>query len=62
MTKKELFFKLSKPNNEGETRWVFKNEFIGEYEKLNFNNGCPWLRNIGHEYESEKKMGFGNVG
>ena len=57
MTKKELFIKLCSPNNNGFSRWVHKTEFINEYESLNFNNGCPWARNMGYLYETkvEKK-------
>jgi len=53
MTKKELFLKLSRPNLFGESRWVSKNEFVGEFEPLNFNNGCPWIRTFGFLYETK---------
>lgn len=53
MTKKQLFIKLSNPNKKWESRWVSKTEFVGEYESLNFNNGCPWIRNFDFLYETK---------
>ena len=53
MTKKELFLKLSCPDDNGFSRWVYKTEFINEYSSLNFNNGCPWIRGIGFLYETK---------
>ena len=53
MTKKQLFIKLAKPNQEGKSRWVLKTEFVNEYQPLNFNNGCPWIRNFDFLYETK---------
>lgn len=53
MTKKDLFLKLSEPNEDGFSRWVKKTEFVGEFQNLNFNNGCPWIRNFGFLYETK---------
>ena len=43
-TKPYLFTKLANPNKEGESRWVSKNEFVGEYASLMFQNGADWCR------------------
>lgn len=44
MTKTELFIKLAKPNNIGQSRWVYSTEFIGEYIDLQLGNGGSWCR------------------
>lgn len=44
MTKTELFIELAKPNELGESRWVFVNEFIGKYADLQLGNGGSWCR------------------
>ncbi len=44
MTKTELFIKLAQPNENGVSRWVNINEFIGEYASLTFGNGASWAR------------------
>lgn len=44
MTKTELFIKLAKPNEQGESRWVNVGEFVGEYACLTFGNGASWAR------------------
>lgn len=44
MTKTELFLKLAKPNEFGESRWVDVSEFTGEYACLTFGNGASWAR------------------
>ena len=58
MTKKELFLELASPNERGFSRWVYKTEFVEKYKYLDFNNGCPWIRNFGFLYEtsSENKV------
>ncbi len=43
-TKPYLFIKLAKPNENGVSRWVSKNEFINEYSELMFKNGADWCR------------------
>lgn len=43
-TKPYLFFKLSNPDENGVSRWVSKDEFVGDYSKLMFNNGADWCR------------------
>ena len=55
VTKKELFLKLSQPDDNFFSRWVYKTEFVGEFKSLNFNNGCPWIRNFGFLYETKKE-------
>ena len=43
-TKPYLFIKLANPNENGESRWVSKDEFVGEYASLMFQNGADWCR------------------
>lgn len=44
MTKTELFLKLANPNEDGESRWVYSTEFVGEYADLQLGNGGSWCR------------------
>ena len=44
MTKTELFIKLAQPNENGISRWVDIDEFVGEYASLTFGNGASWAR------------------
>lgn len=44
MTKNELFLSLAKPNDQGVSRWVNVNEFVGKYSALSFGNGASWAR------------------
>lgn len=44
MTKTELFIKLAKPDENGESRWVYSTEFIGEFADLQLGNGGSWCR------------------
>ena len=44
MTKTELFIKLASPNENGESRWVYATEFVGEYADLQLGNGGSWCR------------------
>lgn len=44
MTKTELFIKLANPNKNGESRWVYATEFVGEYADLQLGNGGSWCR------------------
>ncbi|MDD4611149.1 MAG: restriction endonuclease [Patescibacteria group bacterium] len=65
MTKKELFLELSKPNNQGKSRWVSISEFIGKYKALKLGNGGSWCRansSLAKEYEIEfnKSITSGN--
>ncbi len=43
-THKKLFLELAKPDKNGVSRWVSKNEFIGKYSILITNNGQSWSR------------------
>ncbi len=43
-TKPYLFIKLAKPDKDGKSRWVSKNEFIGDFAPLMFKNGADWCR------------------
>ena len=44
MTKTELFLELAKPDKNGKSRWVFVDEFVGEYKELKLGNGGSWCR------------------
>ena len=44
MTKTELFIKLANPSENGESRWVYATEFVGEYADLQLGNGGSWCR------------------
>ena len=44
MTKAKLFIKLASPDNNGVSRWVNVNEFVGEFSSLTFGNGTSWAR------------------
>ena len=44
MTKIELFLKLAKPNENGVSRWVSVDEFVGEFKELKLGNGGSWCR------------------
>ena len=41
-----LFIELAEPDEQGKSRSVQKTEFIGEYSKLHFTNGCNWMRSL----------------
>ena len=43
-TKPDLFVELANPNSDGVSRWVSKNEFVGKYSPLMFQNGADWCR------------------
>jgi hypothetical protein len=70
MTDIELFLLLANPYEDGTSRLVYKTEFIGNYYKLNFTNGCQWMRGLKgrHKYETKgrgnswtiKLLGFDN--
>lgn len=44
MTKMKLFEELARPDENGYSRWVNKNEFVGRYSSLMFRNGADWCR------------------
>lgn len=46
-TQIELFLELAKPDENGVSRWVSKNEFVGKYADLMFQNGWSWGRGDG---------------
>ena len=65
MTKTELFIKLAKPDNNGISRWVNVNEFVGEFSSLTFGNGASWARKestLAKKYiiEFDKTISSGN--
>lgn len=43
-TKPDLFVRLSNPNAQGISRWVDKEEFVGDFAPLMFQNGADWCR------------------
>lgn len=43
-TKTDMFLRLAKPNDEGISRWVSCDEFVGEFADLKFGNGASWAR------------------
>ncbi len=43
-TKTDLFLELAKPNEQGISRWVSVDEFVGDYATLKFGNGASWAR------------------
>ena len=57
MNRTELAIKLFNPNEYGVTRWVCKDECVGEFSSLMPTNGNHWYRNkgIGGTYNWEKK-------
>lgn len=47
MNSTELILKLFSPDKDGYSRWVKKNELVGEYASLYPTNGNHWYRNKG---------------
>ncbi|MDD7558737.1 MAG: hypothetical protein SOW44_00515 [Porphyromonas sp.] len=59
VTKKDLFLELANPDPQtGESRWVYKTEFVGKYAVLVETNGETWSRKdhsaLSREYLIEK--------
>lgn len=48
-----LFLELANPDENGESQKIYKTQFIDEYSKLDFNNGCPWMRSLKGLYTYE---------
>ena len=46
-SKRELFLELAKPNDDGFSREVSIDEFVGKYSVLRFGNGADWARDDG---------------
>lgn len=44
MTQTELFIELAQPDENGVSRWVSIDEFVGDYARLKFGNGASWAR------------------
>lgn len=58
MTHTQLFIKLANPDENGVSRWVSVDEFVGEYEKLKIGNGLSWGRDsstLARKYNIEKE-------
>ncbi len=47
LTKIQLWEKLAQPDENGVTRWVSVDEFVGEYQGLQLLNGAGWSRDDG---------------
>lgn len=65
MTKTELFIKLAEPDENGKSRWVKADEFIGNYSDLQLGNGGSWCRassSLARKYvlEFDKSLSPGN--
>ena len=45
-----LFLELANPDENGQSRRIYKTEFIGEYKDLHFTNGCNWMRSLRNQY------------
>ena len=57
LTKIELFEKLAQPDENGVSRWVSVDEFVGEYQGLQLLNGAGWSRDdgaFGRKYKIER--------
>lgn len=50
-----LFIELANPNEDGQSRVVSKKEFIGDYSRLYFTNGCNWMRSLRGQYLYETR-------
>lgn len=63
MNRTELALELLNPNEKGVSRWVCKDECVGEYSSLMPQNGNMWYRNrgIGGTYKWEKKYENGKT-
>lgn len=62
MNRTKLALKLFNPNKEGVSRWVCRDECVGEYADLMPTNGNMWYRNSGlggKKYIWEKKVDNG---
>lgn len=46
-TKIELFEELAEIDENGFSRWVSVDEFVGKYQSLQLLNGAGWSRNDG---------------
>lgn len=57
MNRTQLVLELFKPNEEGKSRWISKNELVGKYSNLYPTNGNQWMRNRGLKHlKLEKKI------
>jgi hypothetical protein len=62
MNNTELAIKLFNPNENGISRWVSKEECVGEYNPLYPTNGNHWYRNTGlKKFIFEKKIEEGKI-
>lgn len=58
LTKSKLFLELANPDEQGTSRWVDTQEFVGKYYSLRFGNGGDWCRGsswIAKNYRLEKR-------
>ena len=64
-SKTEKFLKLANPDDNGVSRWVDCDEFVGEFADLKFGNGASWARKestLAKKYnvEFDKSITLGN--
>ncbi len=60
MTKIELFEELAQIDENGYSRWVSVDEFVGKYQGLQLLNGAGWSRDdgpFGRKYKIERDKG-----
>lgn len=65
-TKTEMFIRLAQPDENGKSRWVDVEEFVGEFAVLKFGNGASWARKestLAKRYivEFDKSVNQGNA-
>lgn len=64
ISKKDLFIELAQPNENGVSRWVRIDEFVGKYHSLNLGNGFDFGRKgsaLARQYNIEiQRGGVGN--
>ena len=64
MSKKSDFIRLAQPTQEGISRWVSVDEFVGDYSDLVFANGFSWGRRssgLAKQFVIETKKEKGQV-
>ena len=52
-----LFLELANPNKDGQSRVISKTEFVDDYSKLHFTNGCNWMSWANHGSPPHSRRG-----
>jgi hypothetical protein len=63
-SKTELFLELARPDEEGFSRCVSSDEFVGEYSRLSLGNGGDWCRSdgsLGRKFNIERIKEKGKI-